>query len=368
VRMTINLGFDYVAGSIRVRVGDAEMSVEELDQASGTFRIEMPGDADDLVSIDYQRTIYGGGAPRATVELGTADACIYCGSRSDLRDEHVIPYGLEGEFVLRKASCKACADKTSRIELEVLRGSLLPARTALRMRTRRKSSRPATLSVIEVDTEGHRTSRQVAVAEHPTVIALPIFDAPALLRGAEIPNLVIKDVWKRFVGLATLPASSSQLDGGQVGVQVPMDVYAFARMLAKIAHGFVAGAGIDGDIETELPSAMFADGELLGWWVGGAPDVTLLDPGLHLVRVSVVDGDVQVRIRLFAQFGGPEYLVIAGRRVNPTPQVEPSFTVKSAAVPTLADSSWSCRTRRLSHGCVTVAWIEPRQRPVWGCR
>jgi hypothetical protein len=33
-----------------------------------------------------------------------------------------------------------------------------------------------------------------------------------------------------------------------------MDVYAFARMLAKIAHGFVVSAGF-GDIELELPSA-----------------------------------------------------------------------------------------------------------------
>lgn len=79
---------------------------------------------------------------------------------------------------------------------------------------------------------------------------------------------------------------------------------------------------------TELPSAMFAEDEAIGWWVGGAPNVTLHDPGLHVVRVSVTDGNVQVRIRLFAQFGGPEYLVIAGQRIGAT-DAEPTFTVTS---------------------------------------
>jgi hypothetical protein len=335
---TVTLGFDYLPGSLQVRIGSAEVPVEELDSGAGIFRIEIREDLNGSISIDYQRTIHLGGAPRATIELGTADACIYCGSRSDLRDEHVIPYGLEGEYVLRNASCGACADKTSKIELRVLRDALLPARTALRMRSRHKRSKPTSLPLIEVDSDGHKRTRQVLVAEHPTYIALPVFDAPALLRGADTPNLLVKDVWKWLVGRSTLAEASSRLDIPIVGVQAFIDVYAFARMLAKIAHGFVVSAGLS-DIELELPSAIFADGESIGWWVGGAPDVTIREHSLHVVRVSIVEGIVQVRIRLFAQFGGPEYLVIAGRQIKPPPDMEPAFTLETASVPTRSDGA-----------------------------
>jgi hypothetical protein len=334
MRLTIYLGFDFVPGSIRVRARNVELPVEELDPTVGSFRIEMPGDASDPISVEYQRTIYRGGAPRTTIELGTADACIYCGSRSDLRDEHVIPFALEGEYVLRKATCGACADKTSRIELTVLRGALLAARASLQMRTRHKSVRPKTLPVIELDEAGQRRTRQVRVTDHPTYIVLPTFEAPALLRGAAIPNLVCTGAWAHLVGSSTLPALGNQLALEEVGIRLELDIYAFARLLAKIAHGFVAGAGIDGAIGTELPSAMFAEGEVVGWWVGGAPDITLPEDGLHAVGTSVADGNIHVRIRLFAQLGGPEYLVIAGRRIGPT-EAEPSVSVTSAGGATI---------------------------------
>ena len=326
---TINLGFDYLAGSIRVRADNVELPVEELDPRAGTIRIEMPASASDPISVEYQRTIYQGGGPRPTIEIGTADACIYCGSRSDLRDEHVIPFALDGEYVLRKATCGACADKTSSNELKVLRGALWPARTSLQMRTRHKGARPKTLPVIEIDEAGQRRTREVRVTEHPTYIMLPTFEAPALLRGGAIPNLVCTGAWAHLVGSSTLPALGNELGLEEVGIRLELDIYAFARLLAKIAHGFVAGAGFDGSIGTELPSAMFAEGELVGWWVGGAPDITLPEAGLHAVGTSLVDGKIQVRIRLFAQFGGPEYLVIAGWPMGPT-EAEPSVSVTSA--------------------------------------
>jgi hypothetical protein len=65
--------------------------------------------------------------------------CIYCGtSEGKLSDEHIIPYGLNGDFVLRKASCAACATITSRFERDVLRNLFPAARAALGYKTRRK--------------------------------------------------------------------------------------------------------------------------------------------------------------------------------------------------------------------------------------
>lgn len=37
------------------------------------------------------------------------NVCIYCGGTGALSDEHIIPFGLGGRWVLPKASCAECA-------------------------------------------------------------------------------------------------------------------------------------------------------------------------------------------------------------------------------------------------------------------
>ena len=119
--MEIHLGFAYVPGSIRARLDTIALDVEEQEPERGTLRVDVHPDVSGEISIEYTRRILQGGGPRPTRIIGIANACIYCGATSGLSDEHVIPFALEGEFVLRNASCKACGDKTSRIELKVLR-------------------------------------------------------------------------------------------------------------------------------------------------------------------------------------------------------------------------------------------------------
>jgi hypothetical protein len=101
-----------------------------------------------------------------------------------------------------------------------------------------------------------------------------------------------------------------------VCIQAMIDVYAFARMLAKIAHGFVAASEL-GDVEAFLPRPLFSQDEEIGRWVGGAPDISVGSDGLHGVNLAISNGIILVRVRLFAQLGGPEYLVIAGRLIKP---------------------------------------------------
>jgi len=183
MRHEMNLGFSYVAGSLRARshAGD-EYADAETDPVNGSFAVELPEDFEGSVSIDFQRELLRGGEARPDQVIGTADACIYCGTREDLRDEHVIPYGLEGEYVLRQASCRDCETMTASFERAVLRHLLLPARTSLEIRTRRPKERPDRLPLLEIE-GGKRRARDVAVAEHPTYMALPLFLPPARLRG-----------------------------------------------------------------------------------------------------------------------------------------------------------------------------------------
>ena len=67
-------------------------------------------------------------------------------------------------------------------------------------------------------------------------------------------------------------------------------------------------------------SSLKPTGEGIGWFVGGAPDITLPGEGFHEFAVHEMEGGlIHVRVRLFAQLGGPEYLVVAGRRIEPPP-------------------------------------------------
>ena len=331
MRHDMNLGFSYLAGSLRARsdAGD-EYAIAETDPVKGSFAVELPDDFEGSVSIDFQRELLRGGEARPDQVIGTADACIYCGTRDDLRDEHGIPYGLEGEYVLRQASCRDCETMTSRFERAVLRHLLLPARTSLQIRTRRPTERPDWLPLLEIE-GGNRRARDVSVAEHPTYMALPLFLPPARLRGADRPHLEVIGAWATLVGATSISEASRRRGGASVGVQLSVDAYAFARMIGKIAHGFAAAADL-GSVETELPAFLRNDGESIGWLVGGAPDISLTKAGLHAAEVRVIDAVVQVRVRLFAQLGGPEYLVLAGRLFEPGPNDAPSVSIEPSPV------------------------------------
>lgn len=67
--------------------------------------------------------------------------CIYCNSKTDLTNEHPIPFGLWGLDELEKGSCKECAAKTSKIELFVLRNTLGNLREYLRSPSRRQKKK-----------------------------------------------------------------------------------------------------------------------------------------------------------------------------------------------------------------------------------
>ena len=104
--------------------------------------------------------------------------CIYCGAagrRVKLTDEHVIPYALDGDAVLTKASCLACAKITGRIEQRILRGIIYEARTHLNMRTRRPKERPRAFPVKDLKT-GEVV--QLPLSRNPFVLRLPLL-APA---------------------------------------------------------------------------------------------------------------------------------------------------------------------------------------------
>src|SRR5690348_10863566 len=103
------------------------------------------------------------------------DRCIYCGTTSGrLTDEHIVPYGLNGKWVLQQASCKLHADITSDFEREVLRDGLEAFRAVLGTKTRRPKQRKEAYS-FRLRSEDTDTLVELPTAQHPGAFCFPFF-------------------------------------------------------------------------------------------------------------------------------------------------------------------------------------------------
>jgi hypothetical protein len=246
---------------------------------------------------------------------------MYCGATDrNLSEEHIVPLGLGGVWVLRKASCGNCRDITSKFESDVLRNTLLPARAKLKLPTRHKGGLPNELP-ITVGKTGQQETIQLPVDQHPTVLFLPRFKLPAYIdgrdykAGIEVQGMYIyqlgppspQDFAKEsnFDNL-TYTSTFNSLSGG----------FGFARLLAKIAYGFAVaefGSGIIRDTYV-LPSILGRTDDV-GKWVGCAGESSDTTNKLHDIKIGVRNSQIYVWIRLFAMLRGatPEYLVVVGQ-------------------------------------------------------
>ena len=70
--------------------------------------------------------------------------CIYCGVANPSTDEHVVPYALNGDLILKRASCTSCAAITSKFEQDIVRDLLGAVRLYRDMKSRggHKNTKP----------------------------------------------------------------------------------------------------------------------------------------------------------------------------------------------------------------------------------
>jgi hypothetical protein len=178
---------------------------------------------------------------RTATRVSPVGSCIYCGSRENLSDEHVVPFGLGGNAILPAASCSVCSAITSSFEGKVLRGFMRDARTAGRFPTRRPKERPPTLP-LTVKRGDRLESIALPSAESPGFLHLPRLQAAAFLTGRPPVNGI------NICGSETLafgkPPDKVASDLGTKTIQttVNIDVPAFVRLLAKIGYSFAVAA------------------------------------------------------------------------------------------------------------------------------
>lgn len=252
--------------------------------------------------------------------LRTMDRCIYCGTtNSSLNDEHILPLGLGGTWVLEKASCLACQNITSRFELDVLRYTLLPVRAKVDLPTRHKNKRP-TEYPLTIQRGGKELTVNIPIDQYPAILALPRFKLPAYIdKRPYEKGIDLNGLYHILLGRKSLREVGKELNADSLTYTVTYrgfkGGFSFARLLAKIAYGLaVARFGVNIIDTAYVLPAILGKSDDVGKWVGTEGESPGITDHLHEARISVENSDIYVRIRLFACLPGacPEYLVVVG--------------------------------------------------------
>lgn len=251
----------------------------------------------------------------------TIGRCIYCGSTGNLSDEHIIPYGLGGRWVLRKASCKECADITSRFELNVLRNLWGPARAAFGLPTRRRYINKYPLTI---ERNGAKEITEIDPAECGVPLLFTHFEAPAYLSGKPFSKGIAMNGQTTHILPSTeyfKNAIKAKFNPDRIEFTATYKPYSptdFAKMLAKIAYGFaVAQNGLDGIKTPYVLDALLNKKDDIGMWVGCNADAKEFSTGVDdfEIRLNFINSpkrDIVVEIKLFGKLETPTYLVVVG--------------------------------------------------------
>ena len=107
-----------------------------------------------------------------------------------------------------------------------------------------------------------------------------------------------------------------KLDASGFSVSQSILPVSFARMLAKIAYGMaIFRFGVHVFKEVFVLPCILGQGKDVGRWVGCSEEPALVpekDKLLHRIEIISNDGVLSARIRLFANYKTPVYLVFVG--------------------------------------------------------
>jgi hypothetical protein len=263
-----------------------------------------------------------GEAKRRGKEVGI---CIYCGSTNNLSDEHVLPYGLGGDLILRKASCSVCAKETCKLEQRLLRGHWWPYRQFLGLPSRRKGEQIPDLKVTVKKLNGIDTFAMLPMVKHSIAMIFE-FDPPSILEGRKrIDTPCAPRMYMKY--LSDFPSSVS-IDGvpyklqadEKLEIPINFDASDLCRFLAKVAHGYaISRRGINSCSQFFLQPIILGEAQGALTFVGGSSSPfigpRLSGSGLHVMLDRINDSFLTVYIQLFRDHGDPPpiYEVVVGK-------------------------------------------------------
>lgn len=257
-----------------------------------------------------------------------ANVCIYCQSRHDLSDEHIIPYGMGGRLLLPKSSCKACSTITSEIERTCLRKMYGPLRLLYGLPSRRRKARPDKLPLMVKHRAGDEWSvLHVPQDRYPFLVTFPYLSSPGLLAGEERCDAlgpVTDRVWIRGASPShsfhsLLASLRNELGVHAIQPTSDLDVAAFCRLLAKVAIAYVAAERESSEVSPALASMVIGN-KLEGcrYFIGGSETNEPAVNRLHEISLTTFQPSniLAVRIRFLAKLGTPTYWVALGKARN----------------------------------------------------
>jgi len=243
--------------------------------------------------------------------------CIYCGSKEELSDEHIIPYSLSGPTVLPDSSCKNCGKITGAVEGIVLREHAMRAvKSGLGFKSRRPKEAPTT-STLRFVKEGKEQTVVLSLSEHPLFLVMLEFSPPQFISNVPYKNGVVARGY-RLISFGKNPDKvAKDLETKTITWKQISQPVAFARMVAKIAYAFAVGEkGLDSFEEVFVIPAILGHCDDIGRWVGSQQNEAPKYPGVvHRLSCQVDHGSgiVSVIVHLFSNSDSPSYLVIVGR-------------------------------------------------------
>ena len=260
-------------------------------------------------------------APRSRSCTHLPGRCIYCGDdKSDLTDEHIIAFALDGEHAIEAASCPACSECTCRAEGICLGNMFKAARTRMKMSSRRR--RPKMLPVTYRNkADGKLRTVDVPVEDHPTAIFIYAPPLPRMLRAAFPPETHgLAHIWAHGDG-ANLGKTRSHTPKTQQIMIGEFNELAFARMLAKIGHSFAVAKLHPGGFHPFLTDLIREKNDVFADFIGGDPRPSprkAVKHQMQLNRIAINGAEYAVvAVQLFAKFGAPVFQVVVGQIESP---------------------------------------------------
>lgn len=255
-----------------------------------------------------RRVIY----TRQSTEIGK---CIYCGAaEGPLSEEHVTPFGLSGSLILLHASCERCARITSGLETTLLKGQWFAARAALRTRTRRSKNRRQPQPML-IEKDGEIKIIRAVWQDQWKVIQLPIFPLPAHFDGRAYTGGIESISMDQFE-LSEKGEEIAERHGADKVLLPDYPVEVFARFIAKMAYGYaVERYTLNGFEEVYVVPAILGETDDIGRWVGCSDrrEFPVRDCTVSVGFRVTSGNELMVKLKMFAQFDGAEYIVFIGR-------------------------------------------------------
>lgn len=246
--------------------------------------------------------------------------CIFCGCKSDLTREHIVPEALTGigQIYIENGSCKSCnAYANTQYERPSFDADFLPIRHVLGLRRKRrgKKQKPRRMPLVSytasADDAGSEGFDEELPPEHyPSVCSFVVHPPAGILSGLDRSG-PFNSLKLMFMELGLKNRSEPY----SVTSREPRLIGGPEMVVAKMAYCWaVAEKGLEALDTSDLRNLLRGDRTDVFNFVG-SPLVPESLPMLRLHKFYFRQrGELTtVLVHLFASFGGPVYEVVIGR-------------------------------------------------------